>query len=156
RVDRGVLRVRRPVPRRASVVLDDGLAWDRHHLLRGLRGHRLWGQLTSARRRVLSGGAHRVDMADRAVSSRSSGLDVATTIGGVLLFEWTLVLLGGAVALTALARRLGVPYPSLLALGGCALALVNYSPNFQLDPSLALALFVAPVLLDAAFDTSLR
>ena len=74
----------------------------------------------------------------------------------MLLFEWTLILLAGAVALTAIARRLGAPYPSLLALGGCALALVNYSPDFRLDPSLALALFVAPVLLDAAFDTSLR
>jgi len=74
----------------------------------------------------------------------------------VLIFESILVLLAAAVALTAIARRIGVPYPSLLALGGCALALVNYSPDFQLDPSLALALFVAPVLLDAAFDTSLR
>ena len=60
------------------------------------------------------------------------------------------------MALTAIARRIGAPYPSLLALGGTALALVNYSPDFQLDPSLVLALFVAPVLLDAAFDTSLR
>jgi CPA1 family monovalent cation:H+ antiporter len=74
----------------------------------------------------------------------------------VAVFEATLILLAGAVALTAIARRLGAPYPSLLALGGCALALVNYSPDFRLDPSLVLALFVAPVLLDAAFDTSLR
>ena len=79
-----------------------------------------------------------------------------TTIGGVAVFEWTLILLAAAVGLTAIARRIGAPYPSLLALGGTALALVNYSPDFQLDPSLVLALFVAPVLLDAAFDTSLR
>ena len=32
------------------------------------------------------------------------------------LFEWTLVLLLGAVILTGLARRVGVPYPSLLAI----------------------------------------
>jgi CPA1 family monovalent cation:H+ antiporter len=74
----------------------------------------------------------------------------------VAVFEWTLILLVAAVALTAIARRIGAPYPALLALGGTALALVNYSPAFQLDPSLVLALFVAPVLLDAAFDTSLR
>jgi CPA1 family monovalent cation:H+ antiporter len=74
----------------------------------------------------------------------------------VAVFEWTLILLAAAVGLTAIARRIGAPYPSLLALGGTALALVNYSPDFQLDPSLVLALFVAPVLLDAAFDTSLR
>lgn len=36
------------------------------------------------------------------------------------------------------------------------LAFVPASPNWTLDPQLALALFVAPVLLDAAYDTSLR
>ena len=72
------------------------------------------------------------------------------------LFQWLLILLVGAVALTACARFLKLPYPSLLALGGAALALVPNTPEFQLDPQLMLALFVAPVLLDAAFDTSLR
>lgn len=72
------------------------------------------------------------------------------------VFEWIIVLLVGAVALTGIARALKLPYPSLLALGGVALAFVPNSPEFQLDPALTLALFVAPVLLDAAFDTSLR
>ena len=58
--------------------------------------------------------------------------------------------------LSGLARRLGVPYPVFLALGGVALAFVPDAPNFTLDPELALALFIAPVLLDAAYDTSLR
>jgi monovalent cation/hydrogen antiporter len=72
------------------------------------------------------------------------------------VFQWILVLLVGAVALTALARRINVPYPSLLALGGVALALLPSAPRFELDPELTLALFVAPVLLDAAYDTSVR
>jgi len=72
------------------------------------------------------------------------------------IFEWTLLILAGAVALTTLARRIGVPYPSLLALGGTALALLPVSSGPGLDPTLALALFVAPVLLDSSFDTSLR
>src|SRR6186713_3343492 len=72
------------------------------------------------------------------------------------IFEWMLMLLVGAVALTACARYLKLPYPSLLALGGAAIALLPNGPEFQLDPQLTLALFVAPVLLDAAFDTSLR
>jgi monovalent cation/hydrogen antiporter len=72
------------------------------------------------------------------------------------VFEVLLSLLVGAVILTALARRLNLPYPSLLALGGTALALFPHAPAFQIDPQLTLALFVAPVLLDAAFDTSLR
>ena len=71
-------------------------------------------------------------------------------------FIWIIVLLLGAVALTALARRLRAPYPTFLAIGGACLALIPDGPRWMLDPSLALALFVAPVLMDAAFDTSLR
>src|SRR5882757_4418482 len=72
------------------------------------------------------------------------------------LFELTLVLLLAAVALTALSRRLEIPYPSLLALAGVAIAFVPGAPMIEIDPELALALFIAPVLLDAAYDTSLR
>ena len=70
------------------------------------------------------------------------------------IFQWLLVLLVGAVALTAIARRISVPYPSLLALGGLGVALLPGAPKLELDPELMLALFVAPVLLDAAYDTS--
>mgnify|MGYP000916878342 CR=1 FL=1 len=61
-----------------------------------------------------------------------------------------------AVALAALARRVGAPYPVFLAIGGAGLALLPIQSTFSLPPELALALFVAPVLLDAAFDSSLR
>ncbi|WGS20038.1 MULTISPECIES: sodium:proton antiporter [unclassified Bradyrhizobium] len=71
-------------------------------------------------------------------------------------FEWIIGLLLAAVALSALARRLKVPYPTFLAIGGMLLALLPSGPSWTLEPKLALALFVAPVLLDAAFDTSLR
>lgn len=71
-------------------------------------------------------------------------------------FEWIIALLLGAVALSALARRIKIPYPTFLAIGGALLAFVPSSPSWTLEPDLALALFVAPVLLDAAFDTSLR
>ncbi|MEP7041974.1 MAG: sodium:proton antiporter [Dokdonella sp.] len=74
----------------------------------------------------------------------------------MLLFESVIAVLLGAVLLAALARRLGAPYPTFLALGGAALSLVPGAPNWGLDPNLVLALFVAPVLLDAAYDTSLR
>lgn len=75
---------------------------------------------------------------------------------GVAMFEAILVMLLGAVALLALARRVGAPYPTLMAVAGAALALLPVETSFRLDPSLALALFVAPVLLDAAYDTSIR
>jgi monovalent cation/hydrogen antiporter len=71
-------------------------------------------------------------------------------------FEWIIGLLLGAVALSALARRVKVPYPTFLAIGGVLLAFVPSGPSWTLEPDLALALFVAPVLLDAAYDTSLR
>ena len=71
-------------------------------------------------------------------------------------FESILVLLVVAVVLAALARRWKVPYPALLAGLGIALALLPGVPLVALDPQLALALFVAPVLLDAAYDTSTR
>src|SRR5262245_11246708 len=74
----------------------------------------------------------------------------------MVLFEWTLVLLFFAVLVTGLSRRIGVPYPSLLALAGAALAFVPAGPEIHIDPELALALFIAPVLFDAAFDTSPR
>jgi Na+/H+ antiporter len=70
--------------------------------------------------------------------------------------EQLLGLFIAAVILTALARRVGAPYPVFLALGGALLAFLPSGPSFTLPPELALALFVAPVLLDAAYDTSLR
>jgi len=74
----------------------------------------------------------------------------------MITFEWIVGVLLGAVALAAASRRFGAPYPSLLALGGVVLAFVPGSPAWTLEPDLALALFIAPVLLDAAFDTSTR
>jgi CPA1 family monovalent cation:H+ antiporter len=74
----------------------------------------------------------------------------------MVIFELVigLLLLGAILALWA--NRLGVPYPALLALAGAALALIPGTPQVMLDPQLALALFVAPVLLDAAYDASPR
>src|SRR6202045_4468354 len=52
----------------------------------------------------------------------------------MLMFEWILVLLLAAVGL----------------------AFLPFAPQIRIEPELALALFVAPALLDAAFDTSPR
>jgi Na+/H+ antiporter len=72
------------------------------------------------------------------------------------VFELVVGLLFVGAVLAAWARRLNAPYPALLALAGAALALLPNVPSVNLDPQLALTLFVAPVLLDAAFDTSPR
>ena len=71
-------------------------------------------------------------------------------------FESLLGVLLVAVMLAAVARRIGAPYPALLAIGGGVLAFIPGAPKFTIDPEVALALFVAPVLLDAAYDTSPR
>ena len=80
---------------------------------------------------------------------RFGGVDVA-------VFELVIALLFVGAVLAAAARKMNAPYPALLALGGAGLALVPGVPSVTLDPELALALFVAPVLLDAAFDSSPR
>jgi CPA1 family monovalent cation:H+ antiporter len=72
------------------------------------------------------------------------------------LLEQVLALFVAALILAALARRVGAPYPVFLAIGGAMLAFLPETPSFSLPPELVLALFVAPVLLDAAYDTSLR
>jgi monovalent cation/hydrogen antiporter len=72
------------------------------------------------------------------------------------VFQIVIALLVGGALLAAMARRLSMPYPALVAIAGAALALFPRVPTLVLDPELALALFVAPVLLDAAFDASQR
>jgi Na+/H+ antiporter len=74
----------------------------------------------------------------------------------MLVFETILALLLGAALLSMFARKSGVPYPTLLAVAGVGLALVPGLPTLDFPPDLILALFVAPILLDAAHDMSLR
>lgn len=70
------------------------------------------------------------------------------------LFETLVVLLLVAALLSQVARRLQVPYPTLVALAGTAAAAMPWVPQVAIDPAMALALFVAPALLSAAYDTS--
>lgn len=75
-----------------------------------------------------------------------------------LPYAQTLVLLLTAMlGLTALARRLDIPYPILLVLGGLALGFVpgGFS-TLALDPDLVFLLFLPPILWAAAFFTSVR
>jgi Na+/H+ antiporter len=72
------------------------------------------------------------------------------------LFESTLVLLMVAVLLLQVSRRLGTPYPAMLALAGALVATLPWTPRLVIEPRLALVLFVAPALLDAAYDTAPR
>ena len=71
-------------------------------------------------------------------------------------FELIIGLLLVGTLLAGIARRLKLPYLVLLALIGLALAFTPGLPDLTLDPQLTLTLFVAPILLDAAYDASLR
>src|SRR5215813_3162600 len=70
--------------------------------------------------------------------------------------ESLLALVVAATILAGMARRVGAPYPVFLAIGGALLAFVPGAPVFTIPPDLALAIFLAPVLLDAAYDASPR
>jgi monovalent cation/hydrogen antiporter len=74
----------------------------------------------------------------------------------VAQFELIIGMLLLGALLTGIARALKIAYPILLAILGIGLAFVPNLPALTLDPEVALALFVAPILLDAAYDASLR
>jgi len=67
-------------------------------------------------------------------------------------FESLLVLLLAAILLLQVSRRLALPYPAMLAAAGVVLAMIPGTPSIGLVPEMALALFIAPALVDAAFD----
>jgi monovalent cation/hydrogen antiporter len=67
-------------------------------------------------------------------------------------FESLVALLAIAVVLLQVSRRLTVPYPTMLAGAGVVLALLPGAPVIGLDPHTALPLFMAPAIVDSAFD----
>ena len=70
--------------------------------------------------------------------------------------ELFVVLLAAMLGLTALARKLLVPYPILLVLGGLVLAFLPGMPDVSLQPDLIFVVFLPPILWAAAYFTSLR
>lgn len=67
-----------------------------------------------------------------------------------------LALLAACIGFALLARRLRVPYAAVLVLGGMALAFLPGVPEVTLDPELALAFFLPPLLQGSAFRTDWR
>lgn len=70
----------------------------------------------------------------------------------VTFFESLLVLLLTAVVLLQVSRRLQLPYPAMLAAAGVLVAFLPGTPNISIEPATALALFIAPAIVDAAYD----
>ena len=55
-----------------------------------------------------------------------------------------------------IARRIGVPYPTLLVLGGLGLAFIPGLPRIELEPDLVLLVFLPPLLFAAAAESPIR
>src|SRR3954468_5310438 len=65
-------------------------------------------------------------------------------------------LLVAVALLSAVATRIGVPYPILLVLGGLALGFVPGVPDVRLQPDLVLVVFLPPLIYSGAFFANLR
>ncbi|WP_043829154.1 Na+/H+ antiporter [Muricoccus aerilatus] len=72
------------------------------------------------------------------------------------LLEITVALMAACVAFAVFARRTRLPYAVVLVLGGMGLAFVPGLPHLRLDPELALAAFLPPLLQASAWRTDWR
>ena len=72
------------------------------------------------------------------------------------LLSAVLLILVAIAILFELARRIGVPYPTLFVIGGLGLAFVPGLPKIELEPDLVLLVFLPPLLFSAAVDTPIR
>ncbi len=70
--------------------------------------------------------------------------------------ELILLLLAVSATVQMLARRLSVPYPSLLVIGGLAVAFIPGLPRIDSNPELLFLIFVPPLLYWSALTTSIR
>src|SRR5947207_11359740 len=70
--------------------------------------------------------------------------------------ELILICLVAVALLAIVARKLRIPYPILLTIGGGVLALIPGLPAIHLDPKLVFNLFLPPLIYPAAVYTSWR
>ena len=67
--------------------------------------------------------------------------------------ELILICLVAVALLAIVARKIHVPYPILLTMGGVVLALIPGLPAIHLEPKLVFNLFLPPLLYPAAVYT---
>jgi monovalent cation/hydrogen antiporter len=77
-------------------------------------------------------------------------------VEGLPQLELVILLLAAVIILVTVARRVLIPYPIFLVLGGLVLSLVPRLPVVRLDPDLVFLIFLPPILWSAAYFTSLR
>ncbi|WP_426956598.1 Na+/H+ antiporter [Muricoccus radiodurans] len=71
----------------------------------------------------------------------------------MLILEIMLALMAACIAFAVLAQRSHIPYAVVLVLGGMVLAFIPGVPRVRLDPELALAFFLPPLLQASAWRT---
>ncbi|HEX4213465.1 MAG TPA: cation:proton antiporter [Candidatus Dormibacteraeota bacterium] len=65
-------------------------------------------------------------------------------------------LLVAVVVLAMIARRLRLPYPIVMVIGGLALAVIPGVPRVELAPGIVFLVFLPPLLFKTAWSTSIR
>ena len=70
--------------------------------------------------------------------------------------ELILIYLVAVALLSFVARKIKIPYPILLTIGGLVLAVIPGLPRIQLEPDLVFDLFLPPLIYPAAVFTSWR
>ena len=70
--------------------------------------------------------------------------------------ELILICFVAVAVLAIVARKIHIPYPILLTIGGVVLALIPGLPVIHLEPKLVFDLFLPPLLYPAAIFTSWR
>ncbi|MBU8541366.1 Na+/H+ antiporter [Falsiroseomonas tokyonensis] len=72
------------------------------------------------------------------------------------IVQAVLALIAACIGFALLARRLNLPYAVILVVGGMVLAFIPGLPSVTLDPELALAFFLPPLLQASAWRTDWR
>ena len=70
--------------------------------------------------------------------------------------ELILALLAVMALLAGIARKIGIPYPIFLTLGGLLIGLIPGLPAIELEPELVFLIFLPPILVSAGFFTPVR
>ncbi|MDQ2825255.1 MAG: Na+/H+ antiporter [Verrucomicrobiota bacterium] len=70
--------------------------------------------------------------------------------------ETIVLLLALVAALVVIARKLALPYPVLLVIGGLAVSFIPHLPGVKLNPEVVFFFFLPPLLYPAALFTSWR
>jgi monovalent cation/hydrogen antiporter len=86
----------------------------------------------------------------------ASGVGAAPPTDPTTSIELILGLLIAATVLAITARRLAIPYPVLLVVGGTAIGFLPGLPDIELAPEVVFLLFLPPILFAAGFFTSIR